>query len=71
MSDDDVIFEPEDGEGNTKNPEEKLKELKEKLKEVQKERNQYLEGWQRSKADYINAKKRADEERQSLAMYAS
>jgi len=72
MSDaDDVVFESEDGEGNTKNPEEKLKELREKLKKTEKEKGEYLEGWQRSKADYINVKKRAEDDRQSAALYAS
>jgi|SRR6185295_2287394 len=71
MSDDDIVFEEEDGEGNTKNPEEKLKELKEKLKKALKERDQYLEGWQRSKADYINLKKRGEDDRQTMAAYAS
>jgi molecular chaperone GrpE len=72
MSDqDEVIFEEEDGEGNTKSPSEKIRELKEKLAEIKKERDQYLEGWQRAKADYINAKKRSDEERQGHALYAA
>jgi molecular chaperone GrpE len=68
---DEIVFEEEDGEGNTKSPAEKLKELREKLAEAKKERDQYLEGWQRAKADYVNAKKRGDEERQSLARFAA
>jgi len=63
MQDDDVIIEPEDGEGSTKTPEQKIKELKETLKRVEKERTEYLDGWQRSKADYVNAKKRFEEDR--------
>lgn len=68
---DDVVFESEDGEGNTHTPEEKLKELREKLKKTEKEKADYLEGWQRAKADYVNAKKRAEDDRQSIALYAS
>ncbi len=68
---DDVVFESEDGAGNTATPEEKLKELREKLKKTQKERDEYLDGWQRAKADYVNAKKRAEDDRQSAALYAS
>lgn len=68
---DDVVFESEDGEGNAKTPEERLKELREKLKNTQKERDEYLEGWQRAKADYVNAKKRAENDRQAAALYAS
>lgn len=67
---DDVVFESEDGEGNTKSPEEKLKDLREKLKNAEKEKGEYLEGWQRAKADYVNAKKRAEDDRKSMALYA-
>ena len=40
---------------------EKLKKLREELKACQKEKAEYLAGWQRAKADFINARK--DEER--------
>src|SRR3990167_11236234 len=40
---------------------EKIKKLKVKLKGVEKEKSEYLAGWQRAKADFINARK--DEER--------
>lgn len=43
---------------------EELKKYKEKLKTCQKERNEYLDGWQRSKADYLNSKRRLEAERQ-------
>ncbi|MBI3273747.1 MAG: nucleotide exchange factor GrpE [Candidatus Colwellbacteria bacterium] len=33
---------------------EKLKKLKEKLEVCEKEKREYLEGWQRAKADFIN-----------------
>lgn len=38
----------------------KLKKLKEELVKVKKERQEYLDGWQRCKADSINAKKDAE-----------
>lgn len=41
-----------------------IKKLKEKLKVSQGERQTYLEGWQRDKADFINARK--DDERRNL-----
>lgn len=63
MPDDDIVVEPEDGEGSVKTPEQKIKELRDALKKTEKERAEYLEGWQRAKADYINAKKRAEEGR--------
>jgi len=58
---DDIDFESEDelgGEGALKA---KLKKLKEELAAVKKERQEYLDGWQRAKADLINAKKEAGE----------
>lgn len=63
MPDDDVVLEPEDGEGAARSLEGKLKDLREKLKKTEKERAEYLEGWQRAKADYVNARKRAEEGR--------
>lgn len=35
--------------------------MKAELKECQKERGEYLDGWQRAKADYINLKKESEE----------
>lgn len=63
----DIDFEPEDelgGEGALKA---KLKKLKDELAEVKKERQEYLDGWQRAKADLINAKKEAAEALQRAA----
>jgi len=45
----------------------KIKRLKEKLKLCQKEKNEYLEGWQRAKADLINFKK--EQERRMADYY--
>ncbi|OGG43330.1 nucleotide exchange factor GrpE [Candidatus Kaiserbacteria bacterium RIFCSPHIGHO2_01_FULL_48_10] len=74
MSDenDDLVVEPEaeDGEGGLKTPEQKIKELREALKKAQEERDQNLLGWQRTKADYVNAKRRFEEEGVSTARYA-
>ncbi len=64
MSDqnDDLIFEP-DEESGADAPAllAKLKKTKQELAAANKEKEEYLTGWQRSKADYVNAKKRADE----------
>lgn len=43
----------------------KLAKLREKLKDCQKERQEFLDGWQRQKADFLNAKRRMEEERAS------
>ena len=54
---DDVSFEMEDGAGR---PEEKLKALREKLKACDREKREYLAGWQRARADFINFKKETE-----------
>jgi molecular chaperone GrpE len=40
-----------------------IDKLKHELEKIKKERQEYLDGWQRAKADYVNAIKRADEEK--------
>ncbi|MCF7835842.1 MAG: nucleotide exchange factor GrpE [Candidatus Marinimicrobia bacterium] len=45
------------------NFEDKTKKLRDKLKRCQKEKEEYLSGWQRSKADFINTRKKEEEER--------
>lgn len=56
---DDVDFEPEDELGEAGAALAKLKKLRGELKEAQTKRDEYLAGWQRSKADYVNAKREA------------
>jgi molecular chaperone GrpE len=68
---DDVVFEGEDGEGNTANPAAKIKDLREKLKKSEAERMEYLAGWQRAKADLINARKRDEEDKKEFTKYAN
>jgi molecular chaperone GrpE len=54
---DDVDFEPEEELGSVAAAQAKLKKLRDELEKVKKERQEYLDGWQRCKADAINAKK--------------
>lgn len=68
---DDVVFENEDGEGNTQSPLAKIKQLREKLKKSEAERMEYLAGWQRAKADLINARKRDEEDKKEFVKYAN
>lgn len=42
----------------------KLAKLKKELETCKKERQEHLDGWQRAKADYVNALKRFEEEKQ-------
>ncbi len=48
-----------------------IKKLKTKIKELQKESAENLLGWQRTKADYVNAQKEADKSRLELIKYAN
>ena len=41
--------------------EKKIKKIKDELKKCQHEKNDYLAGWQRAQADFINYKKRQEE----------
>lgn len=48
-----------------------LKKLREKLKKVEAEKQEYLIGWQRAKADLINARKRDEEDRKEFMKFAN
>lgn len=63
----DIDFEPEDELGTVGAAKAKMQKLKDELAEVKKERQEYLDGWQRAKADLINAKKDAAEALQRAA----
>lgn len=67
---DDVLFEASDDEGSALTGAQKLKELREKLKAVEQEKQEYLTGWQRAKADYVNLQKQLDEARNRAKMIA-
>lgn len=68
---DDVVMEPEDGEGNEQSASGKLKDLREELKQAKKERDEYLDSLQRMKADYVNAKRRFEEDKKAVVQYAA
>jgi molecular chaperone GrpE len=48
----------------------KLEELKKELEECQKKRDDYLAGWQRARADFLNYKKEEIERIEELLKYA-
>ncbi len=54
----DLVWEEEGETGS-----DKIKKLREKLTACQKERDEYLAGWQRAKADYVNARKEDERNR--------
>ncbi len=57
---DNLDFEPEDELGSVGALQQKLAKLKDELGKVRKERQEYLEGWQRCKADSVNLKREAE-----------
>src|SRR3989344_3245875 len=52
------------------NVEEYIKKLREKLKVCQKEKSEYLDGWQRAKADFINARRDEEQRTEDSLRYA-
>jgi len=62
-----IIYEPEE-ESISFDLEKKLKKIKEELKKCQKEKIQYLTGWQRAQADLINYRRRQEEKENQLKL---
>lgn len=58
----------EDGEGNTQDT---VQRLREKLKKAVAEKQEYLDGWQRAKAEFVNARKRDEESRREMMKFAN
>ncbi len=48
----------------------KLEKVKKELAVCRKEREEYLAGWQRAKADYVNAKRNEEQERERYVKFA-
>ncbi|MDP2655780.1 MAG: nucleotide exchange factor GrpE [bacterium] len=61
QEEDDVKIEPETGEdeGETR-PEDKIAKMREELSACRKDKQEYMDGWQRAKADYVNLLKRIE-----------
>jgi Molecular chaperone GrpE (heat shock protein) len=61
---DDVVIEEEGSEGNAEEeqPERKIAKMRAELAECRKEKQEYMDGWQRAKADYVNLLKRFETE---------
>jgi molecular chaperone GrpE len=77
MDDEDVVLERDGREEDGSSEEEleaaesradaKLQKVKKELEACKKEKQEYLDGWQRAKADYVNALRRFEEEKKGLA----
>lgn len=59
--DEEVDFEPEDEMGSAASLKAKMDKLKHELKEAKEKRDEYLDGWQRAKADMVNIRREAAE----------
>lgn len=66
MENEDIKIEPEEH-----GLQEKLKKLKDELEKCRKEKEEYLAGWQRAKADFINARKDEEKQRAEFAKFAN
>jgi molecular chaperone GrpE len=64
--DQDVEFVASDEEGAALGSAQKMKELRDKIKELTKEKQEYLDGWQRARADYSNLVKAQDDDKKRL-----
>ncbi len=53
------------------NAAEAIKKLRERLRKAEAEKQEYLTGWQRAKADMVNARKRDEEERRDFMKFAN
>ena len=61
QDEEDVVLEPENNEPpKGGDAEVRLAKLKAEIEKLRTERQEYLDGWQRAKADYVNALKRFD-----------
>ena len=65
---DDIEAGEEGDESDFKN---RLKKVKDELKSCQKEKEEYLAGWQRAKADFINARKDEEKRMEEFAKFAN
>lgn len=76
---DDVIFEDLNADGEEMTEKQKIKQDKDKLKEkfedkiarLEKERDEYLKGWQRIQADYKNREKELENYKKEIIKFAN
>lgn len=76
--DTDVVIEPEgreeigeDSEVTEGRVDAKVTKLKKELEQIKKEKQEYLDGWQRARADYVNALKRFEEEKKEIIAFGT
>ena len=68
---DDLVYNSDVDSDNLTDPKEKLAKLREKIKKLEAEKAEYMNGWQRERADFVNFKKRAEEEKKEYIKFAN
>ena len=71
ISIDDVVYDTNVDSDNLSDPKEKIAKLKARIKELESEKSEYMNGWQRERADFVNFKKRMESERVETIKYAN
>ena len=66
-----VVYDASIDSDNMSDPKEKIAKLKEKIKKLTTEKDEYMNGWQRERADFVNYKKRSEEERKDYIKFAN
>lgn len=66
-----VVYDADIDSDNMSDPKEKIAKLKEKIKKLTAEKDEYMNGWQRERADFVNFKKRAEEEKKDYIKFAN
>ena len=62
----DISVEESDEEGAELGGAQKIKQLRDKIKALEKEKQEYLNGWQRTRADYANLVKNQEDDKKRL-----
>ena len=71
INNEDEIIVEETPEGGDLSFREKIKKIREELKKCQEMKDEYLTGWQRAKADLINARKEDEKRNQEFLKFAN
>ena len=66
-----VVYDASIDSDNMSDPKEKIAKLKERIKKLTAEKDEYMNGWQRERADFVNYKKRSEEERKDYIKFAN
>ncbi len=66
-----IVYDTDVDSDNLTDPKEKIAKLKEKIKKLEAEKADYMNGWQRERADFVNFKKRAEEEKKDYIKFAN